>query len=218
MDEDSGEDELEPATGLSPPDPRAHAAWQAWLRALATDPDATFAAALAYDSLDPAGRDAWLAALESDADHAGVPRIAVYAPLLSVEDDEGRLDRIRAALGDHAAIAEEPAAARALRGVAPDQTRVVVLVLPLYGAFVQVLSFRYHEAEGFRWAKRLPFTKSGDAPSAGDEVDGVTLERTPMTPVVEELAHAVLAQRRRGEPPPEELRAVIDLFSPGSWD
>src|ERR1700752_1271582 len=41
-------------------DPRAHAAWRTWLAALARDPDAVTAAALAYESLAREGREAWL--------------------------------------------------------------------------------------------------------------------------------------------------------------
>jgi hypothetical protein len=195
------------------PDPRALAAWRAWLRALASDAEAAFAAALAYDSLDDRARDTWLDALEQDAPGVDVPRIAIYAPLLSVEKDPDRLARIRIAIGD-GTVDAEPVEARALRGVATDGSRVVVLVLPIYLSFVQVFACRFHVAFGFSWAKHDPFARDADAPRAGGELDGTHLERTPMNPVVEELAHAVLAQQRRGLPAPPELRAIIDLFSP----
>ena len=73
-DDDSG-----PARGTlpSPLDPRAVAAWQSWLGALANDADAAIAAAIAYDSLDPASRDTWLDALDQDAPRIDVPRIAI---------------------------------------------------------------------------------------------------------------------------------------------
>ncbi len=41
-------------------DPRFQAAWQQWLRALATDADAALAAAHVYRDLDGAARDALL--------------------------------------------------------------------------------------------------------------------------------------------------------------
>jgi len=44
-------------------DPRTHAAWRTWLTALATNAEAATAAALAYQSLNDEGRDAWLDAL-----------------------------------------------------------------------------------------------------------------------------------------------------------
>ena len=70
-------------------DPRVVAAWCEWLDALATDAEAALAAAMAYKALDSSARDLWLSALEQDADRVRVPRIAMYAPLLSVESDPG---------------------------------------------------------------------------------------------------------------------------------
>ena len=202
------------ATLPTPLDPRAIGAWQAWLTALATDAEAMIAAALAYASLDPDGRDAWLDALDQDAPRVDVPRIAVYAPLLSVETEPARLARIRAAIGDDAVVAAGPAEARALRGLADDRRRIVVLVLPIYLSFVQVFACKFDPAEGFTWAKHEPFARDDEAPQSGEVFETALLERTPMKPVVEELAHAVLAQKRRGLPAPPELRAIIDLFSP----
>src|SRR5204863_2691075 len=75
-------------------DPRAHAAWRTWLAALAKDADAVTAAALAYESLGPEGREAWLDALDQDAPDVGVPKVALYAPLLGVEEDDERRARI----------------------------------------------------------------------------------------------------------------------------
>ena len=65
-----------------------------WLAALAKDASAATAAALAYQSLPADGRDAWLDALDADAADVGVPKVALYAPLLGVEQDEGRRARI----------------------------------------------------------------------------------------------------------------------------
>ena len=42
--------------------------------------------------------------------------------------------------------------------------------------------------------------------------DGVTVEATPLTPVIEELAHAVLAQRRHGRELPPALHLFAHLF------
>jgi hypothetical protein len=195
-------------------DPRAQLAWQAWLRALATDAEAALAAAITYDSLEPSARESWLDALDQDAPVVPVPRIALYAPLLSVEQDPERLERIRQALlGDEEDIPPLPEP-RALRGVDEDRDRVIVLVLPLYLSFVQVFSCRYRVGDGFRWAKHEPFLHSVDAPLAPQIVDGILLERTPMKPVVEELAHAVVAHGRSGKLQPGALHALLDLFTP----
>jgi hypothetical protein len=42
----------------------------------------------------------------------------------------------------------------------------------------------------------------------------VTLERAPLSEVVEDLAHAVVADRRAGRPPCPTLTRYIDLFAP----
>src|SRR6186713_719409 len=81
------------------PCPRSVRAWRAWLGALANDAEAAQAAALAYEQLDASGRDAWIDSLAQDARELGVPRIAVYAPLLAVELDTARRQRIELALG-----------------------------------------------------------------------------------------------------------------------
>src|SRR5690242_15941341 len=75
-------------------DPRVMAAWRSWLAALASDAEAAIAAAMAYSSLGEEARDAWLDALESDAHVVGVPKIALYAPLLAVETDAPRRERM----------------------------------------------------------------------------------------------------------------------------
>lgn len=207
------------ATQLRPKaDPRAVAAWGAWLKAMETDAEAALAASLAYESLDGPSRDTWLDALDEDLAGADVSLVAIYAPLLSVEEDPDRLTRIREALGsdlpaDEAARSARPEA-RALRGVTASGDRIVVVVLPLYLSFVQVVACRFQPREGFRWAKHEAIARDIDAPHAGSETEGALLERTPMKPVIEELAHAVLAQRRTGKPPPEALKLLLDLFTP----
>ena len=103
------------------------------------------AAALAYESLPPEARDAWLDALDADAPTLDVPRVALFAPLLAVESDPARRERIEAR------IASDPHArpagygeAQALRGVGPDGTHACVIVAALYLDFVQVIDVPLH--------------------------------------------------------------------------
>jgi len=201
----------------APADERVRAAWHAWLNALASDPEAALAAALAYEALDGTGRDLWLDALDQDAPHIEVPKLAMYAPLLSVETEPSRRERIRSAVGDISLTLRRPAG-RALRGVAANGDRVVAVVLPLYLDFVHVLACRMHPHDGFVWVRRDPIVHDRDAPSTRSELEGVMLERTPLKPVVEELAHAILAHRRSGRELPEALRVVVDLFQPSFDD
>ncbi len=197
-------------------DARAHAAWRSWLGALASDPKAAMAAALAYESLPSQGRDAWLTALEVDAPGVRVPRVALYAPLLAVESDLERRSRIETVLteaGPHAASARH-----ALRGTTTNGDKLCVIVSPLYLDFVELLVCRYH-ADGVVSARHEPLSHLRDEDGI-PEAEGAELELTPMPMVVEELAHAVVAHRRAGKPAPEALRRFSHLFAPelGSGD
>lgn len=197
-------------------DARVVDAWVAWLGALATDAEAALAAAMAYKELDAAARDTWLRALEHDAKRANVPRIAVYAPLLAVESDPERRARIIQAIGPADAAATPRVAASGLIGVTRDGARVATIVSPLYLDFVQVLACGYRVARGFDWVKHDPIVDRRKAPCAGDSVGGVVVEATPLKPLVDELAHAVLAHTRSGRSLPEALRVFADLFGPGA--
>lgn len=200
-------------TNPGSPDPRAQAAWQSWLTSLAVDAAAALGAAHAYAELDDDGRDAWLDALAEDAPRLEVPLVAVYGPLLTVETDPARRVRMGLALGDQARDALMTSGRiRTLRGIGADRIRVAVLVRPLYLKFVRILTCRYSPDDGFSWARYEPLATDGDAPPAGSSIDGVTLEATPSKPVIEELAHAILAQKRRGEDPPKALYSFADLF------
>lgn len=190
-------------------DPRAHAAWRTWLAALARDADAVTAAALAYESLGPEGRDAWLDALEQDAPHVDVPKVALYAPLLGVEEDEDRRARIVLHVVGAARRSTPP---RALVG-AHGEDRVCLVVTPLYLEFVEILFCRYDPDVGIReaWHKWLAHTS--DIPTSAAEV-GVEMKDGPLPQVVEDLAHAVVADRRAGRTAPPSLMRYIDLFAP----
>jgi hypothetical protein len=165
-----------------------------------------------YGELAPPAREAWLDALHEDSPKLSVPLVAVYAPLLAVESDPARRDRIERAIADDGVPDDEgPRSIRALQGIAPDGSRVLALVSPLYLSFVQVLWCRYSN-EGFVWVRHDPILRGKDAPADGVSSDGVILEPTPLTPVVEDLAHAVLAQRRNGRELPRPLQLFAHLF------
>jgi hypothetical protein len=192
-------------------EPRILAAWREWLSALAVNPEAAIAAAHVYGELDGDAREAWLAALLEDAPKLDIPLVAIYAPLLAVEADPDRRERIEAQLTGQMS-AEPPPATRALHGVGPDGAHVAVLVAPLYLRFVRVLSCRYSPHDGFEWARHDAILRTEDAPADGALVEGVRLETTPLKPVIEELAHAILAHGRRGQKLPEALQLFVDLF------
>ena len=98
-------------------------------------------------------------------------------------------------------------------GVAGDGTHACVLIAPLYLDFVQVLSCRYTPAGGFVAVSHDPLRHSSDLGAVRD-VEGVAVEPTPLRIVVEELAHAVLADKREQRTTPSALAAFAHLFVP----
>jgi hypothetical protein len=195
-------------------DDRVRAAWRSWLSALATDAEAAMAAALAYESLPDEGRDAWLDALETDAPGLEVPLVALYAPLLAVESGPARRGRMESALAADVEVGRAAGSqTRALRGVARDGTHACVIVAPLYLDFVQVLACRYTPAGGFVAVRHEPLRHAGEVGGLRD-VDGVMVEPTPLRVVVEELAHAILADKREQRTTPPALASFAHLFGP----
>lgn len=195
-----------PATGE-----RIVLAWQEWLRALANDAEAALGAALAYEALNASARDAFLDALEHDAPRLGVPRVALFAPLLSVEQDQQRRVRIRAAMGNDMGSAQRRAP-QALLGIADNGERVVAFVAPLYLDFVHVVTCRFSCDRGFAWVRNDPLVHVNDAPTHGVKIDGVAVEPTPLPSVVDHVACAVVAQRGPDGVLPDSLKPLLDLF------
>jgi hypothetical protein len=108
---------------------------------------------------------------------------------------------------------DEARAPSALRGFVSGGERVVALVWASEDGGHAFLC-RYHPTRGFRWARREDLTEHGTL-TEGERIDGIPLERTPLKPVLEELAHAVVAHRRAGAPLPPELQLLVGLLSPG---
>jgi hypothetical protein len=193
-------------------DSRVVAAWRRWLEALGTDAEAALAASMAYRQLDGPGRSRWLAAVKQEVDRLSVPRIAVYAPLLAVENDPGRRACIVRSLGPADAAATPRSSARGLCGQLKGGLRVAAIVTPLYLDFAQVLACGYRPGEGIEWVRHDPIVDRRCTPVAGDDIGGVIVEGVPLKVLVDELAHAVVAHSRSGRPLPDALRAFADLF------
>jgi hypothetical protein len=197
---------------------RAVGAWRSWLEALAIDAEAALAAAMTYAALPPEGRDAWLDALERDRGLVEVPPVALYAPLVAVEAEEQRKARIVHAMG----VGPLPVGAfegRALRGATASGDCVCAVATPIYLDFVELLVCRYDPERGVFAAHHDPFGSfrsdvhvSSLVASALDEA--VTLVPARLRDVIEELAHAVVADRREGRDPPEALARFSHLFGP----
>lgn len=188
-------------------DPRAHAAWRTWLGALAHDPDAVTAAALAYESLGPEAREAWLDALEADALEVEVPEVALFAPLLAVEHDEERRLRIATHVVGAPRKSTPP---RALVGTS-GASRICVIVSSLYLDFVELLTCRYDPDHGVEEARHDWLVHAKVLEDLPRDL-GTKLVEHPLAHVVEDLAHAVVADRRAGRSAPEDLLRFVDLF------
>ncbi|MEO7111704.1 MAG: hypothetical protein ABI183_14785 [Polyangiaceae bacterium] len=194
------------------PTPRARAAWRAWLSALAVDAEAALAAALTYESLDPVARDAFLDAIDEDADAIDVPKIAIYAPFLAVENDVERKERLEKVIDSENPRHHDPQSPRrALSGHVGDE-QLTVLVLPLYLNFVEVLACRWSHEHGCVSAEHEPLRAAREFHRA-KIWNGVELEDTPFDTAIEELAHAVVTATRRQGRPLDALVPFADLFS-----
>jgi hypothetical protein len=207
-----------PPSDAPPMDPsRAVGAWRAWLGALATDAEAALAAAMTYAALEGEGRDAWLDALDRDRGTVGVPAIALYAPLLAVEGDDTRRARILQATGGLLPRGSDSRArSLALKGTTRAGDRVCAVATPLYLDFVELLVCRYDPDRGVFSAHHEPFRHvaqvTASVASALDQP--VALEPAPLRDVIEDLAHAVVADRRAGRVPAETLARFSHLFGP----
>lgn len=204
--------------GVPNADRRVMSAWCAWLGTLATNAEAALASALAYKQLDEPARDSWLTAVEHDADRLHIPRIAVFAPLLAVERDPERRSRILRSMGPADAVATPRLGAYATAGTGPDGRRVATVTTPLYLDFVQVLACAYLPKSRFLWVRHDPIVGRQAAPGPGHQIDGVVLEAIPVKPLVDELAHVVVAHARSGRLLPDGLSCFADLFDAAGLD
>ena len=196
-------------------DGHAVAAWRAWLSVLASNAEAALAAAMTYGSLEDGAREAWLDALDADRAAIDVPTVALYAPLLAVETDGDRRARIERAMGG-AELGRKPPATTALRGVAASGEMVCAVATPLYLDFVELLVCRYRPDVGVVAAHHDPLRHESDVESAVLSAlsEAIELEKAPLRVVIEELAHAVVADRRGGRTAPAALARFADLFGP----
>jgi hypothetical protein len=135
----------------------------------------------------------------------------VYGPLLTVESDPVRRERIVKSASWRLGPVSD--VRRALLGTAPGGVRMAALVLPLYLGFVRIIVCLFIKDRGFEWVEQDPIVCDGDAPVSGSVIRGIQLFQSSPEAVVDELAHAVLAHRRSGREAPQLLRDCADLFS-----
>lgn len=198
---------------LAERDGRSTAVWRQWLASMASDAEAALAAAIAYRDMDGAGREEWLRSLEFDAPEVPVPAVALYAPLLAVEGDPERRERLLDKMGADSLEGQARSRQRSLRGIRADGAKVYVVATPLYLDFVQVLACAVKDGK-FLWVKHDPIVGPSGVPRVGEVLEGARLEVTPVKASMDELALAVLSHQRFGLLLPEGLSVLSDLLGP----
>jgi hypothetical protein len=105
---------------------------------------------------------------------------------------------------------------RAFRGLTRSGDAVCALSTPLYLDFVELLVCRYHPDRGVSIALHEPFRHADQISEfvAAAIEQPVELTAAPLRDVIEELAHAVVADRRQGRVAPDTLARFSHLFGP----
>jgi hypothetical protein len=192
-------------------DKRSSAVFRQWLSSMATDAEAALAAAMSYREMTPSGRDQWLAFLQGDIQGLDIPKIAIFAPLLSVEQDPERRQLLESLAFDDDQPGTSLTGRCALVGQKSNGERVYVLVCPLYLSFAQVLACGVNDG-CFVWVRHDPIVAHADAPKRGDLMQDVKLEGAAFVVVLDELAATVLSHQRRGHTLPEAVYMLSDLL------
>ncbi len=190
---------------------RSSAVFGQWLRSMTTDAEAALAAAMSYRELSPSGREHWLASLREDLRELDIPNIAVYAPLLAVETDPDRRRRLEELAAEDDDRTEVIASRAAFASTRRNGERVIVLVVPLYLQFVQVLACAIKDG-CFSWVRHDPIVSKLGAPVAGDMIQGIRLELAGFSSALDELASTILSHQRKGHELPEAMYVLSDLL------
>jgi hypothetical protein len=195
---------------LGDPDQRARAVWLAWLESMARDPEVAMAAAMAYRELSDDARQRWIQSLASDLHEINVPPVAVFGPLLGVEDDGERrrflLDQIERDPGH-----DDSGVHRALLGPGARGESTVVLVLPLYLDFVQILACTLAD-DRFVDVRHDPIALATQAPREFSRFNGARLEPVSLKAALDLVAAAILRHKRENLPIPDAVRCLVDLL------
>ncbi|MEO8877160.1 MAG: hypothetical protein ABI461_16320, partial [Polyangiaceae bacterium] len=150
--------------------------------------------------------------VDEDADSIDAPKVALYAPLLAVERDSERRNRLSASIAVSQMGAENHRKpSRAFSGDMNGE-QLTVLLLPLYLGFVEILACRWSDDKGCMSAEHEPLRTARDFQTT-HVYDGVQLAELPFDDAIEQLAHAVVTSQRRGERAPDALVPFADLFS-----
>jgi len=192
---------------------RTSAIWREWIATLAESGEAALAAAIAYQALGSEARVRWLEALEQEAPYVTVPLVAAYGPLLAVETDRARRDRMEAALRKAPSEVRTRAGSTCSVFASPEApVRRIVVVVPTYLEFRQVVICRVETGRRFLSVSREPFVLPSQGPLPGETTPEGQLEALPLPHAVDLLARTIVAHQRAYGPLPDELRCLAGLF------
>jgi len=191
---------------------RARALFRAWLSKLATDANAVMAASALYETLSGEERDAWISAIEEEFDELDVPRVALFAPFLSVEQQAERVSRMQAHLPPG-----HPPAVETFAGRFEDGDRAFFYIFGRHLDFVETLLCRLRgadakEDDGVRSVEVEALIRRPELPKLISGF-GVLLAPIEVDEATMALGHAVVADVRNGIALPPLLARFVEIFS-----
>ncbi len=204
---------------------REEGVWRQWLESMASDSESALAAAMAYREMSGEQRAAMITSLMETGSQLGVPLVAIFAPLLAVEEDPSRRLQLESALVSSDNASEllvphvQPTALWSVseywRTEHDSQDRLLVFILPLYLNFVQVLAVEV-KAGTLGSVRHDPILNREQAPQPGERLDGQKLEKVPLSSAMDILAQCIVVSHRNEVPLPDALRVVADWLNPVS--
>ncbi|HEX7476467.1 MAG TPA: hypothetical protein VF331_01545 [Polyangiales bacterium] len=200
-----------PPLAKSPEGPAG--AFGALLSSAVEDPATAQGLALAYASLDTRRRLQIIDAIVNDAQAEGIGASAVLASLLPFEEDPEVAQRI-AELMSVAGDAGLRTSLRTRAWLAGDeQGGGAVVVRPLHGAFVEVLTLAWDDKSGITQASFEPLVHHDKAasPNAG-VAPQLRFEEMPVSYAIDAVTSVLWNHRRLHAQLPECVKHFADLF------
>lgn len=194
---------------------RARALFRAWLLKLATDANAVMAASALYEALSDGERDAWITAIEEELGEMTIPRVALFAPFLSVERSPERVSRMQSHLPEMPLPALP--AVETFAGRFADGDRALFYVFGRHLDFVETLLCRLRgsdakESDGVRSVEAEALIRRPELPALISSL-GILLAPIGLDEATMALGHAVVADVRNGVAPPPILARFSEIFS-----
>jgi hypothetical protein len=188
----------------------------ALLAAAARDPAAARGLALAYASLDVAGRERIVDAVVADAAAEGISASVALAPLLAVEEDPVVARVIADAIGREGGLGLEVSTGPRALLAGDEHAGGVLLVRPLHGTFVEVLALAWDRDRGVTHCVFDPLVDDGMAAANASRLPAaLRFEEVPVGYAIDRIAPVLWSHRRAHGVLPPGVERFADLFSIG---